>query len=95
MFSYYGAKTKLSHLYPVPKHGRIIEPFAGSARYSLLHYGHDITLYDANPVIVDIWKHLLEASANDIRSLPDIESKRSLDEIASLTITERALIGFH
>lgn len=35
------------------------------------------------------------ATKNDILSLPDIESKRSLDEITSLAPVERDLIGFH
>jgi len=34
MFSYYGSKSKIVDYYPPPKHKRIIEPFAGSARYT-------------------------------------------------------------
>ena len=30
MFSYYGSKSKIAHLYPAPQYDRIIEPFAGS-----------------------------------------------------------------
>ena len=29
MFSYYGSKSKIVHLYPTPKFDKIIEPFAG------------------------------------------------------------------
>lgn len=35
MFSYYGSKSKIVDLYQPPKFDKIIEPFAGSARYSL------------------------------------------------------------
>lgn len=35
MWSYYGSKTKLVDLYPPPKTDKIIEPFCGSAKYSL------------------------------------------------------------
>lgn len=95
MFSYYGSKSKIAHLYPPPKYGRIIEPFAGSARYSLLHFENDVTLFDANPVIVRLWEYLIAASESDILSLPDVESKKSLDEIKELSQPERDLIGFH
>jgi site-specific DNA-adenine methylase len=37
MFSYYGSKSKIVKYYPCPAHDKIIEPFAGSARYSLLN----------------------------------------------------------
>ena len=35
MWSYYGRKSKFINLYPKPKHNIIIEPFAGTAVYSL------------------------------------------------------------
>lgn len=95
MFSYYGSKSKIAHLYPLPKYDRIVEPFAGSARYSLLYADRAVTLFDANPLIVEIWQYLIQASTSDILSLPDIESKKSLDEIQDLSSTERALIGFN
>lgn len=95
MFSYYGSKSKLARLYPKPTHSTIIEPFAGSARYALLYYGHEVWLYDANPLIIDIWQFLIDASRNDILSLPNVESKQSLDDIQNLTDTERALVGFN
>lgn len=95
MFSYYGSKSKLAKLYPAPRYDRIIEPFAGSARYSLLYADREVTLFDANPLIVDIWNYLIDASPADILALPDIESKRYLSDIKGLADVERALIGFH
>lgn len=35
MFYYYGRKKQLAKLYPKPNYSVIIEPFAGSAAYSL------------------------------------------------------------
>lgn len=35
MFYYYGRKKKIAGLYPEPQHSTIVEPFAGSAAYSL------------------------------------------------------------
>lgn len=95
MFSYLGSKSKLAPIYPRPKYGRIIEPFAGSARYSLLHFENDVILYDVNPTVYNIWLYLLTASKKDILSLPDIESKVSLDTHKMLSQVERDLIGFH
>ena len=46
MFSYYGSKSKLVDYYPPPKFDKIIEPFAGSARYSLKYWQNDILLID-------------------------------------------------
>lgn len=95
MFSYYGSKSKIAHLYPAPKYERIIEPFAGSARYSLLHFENEVTLLDANPMIVDIWRYLIAASERDILSLPDVPSKVTLDVFTQLDPVEKNLIGFH
>jgi hypothetical protein len=70
MFSYYGSKSKIVDMYPKPLLSKIIEPFAGSARYSLRYFENEITLVDKYKVIVDIWKHLQKCSENDIKKLP-------------------------
>lgn len=72
MFSYYGSKSKIVHLYPPPKYGKIIEPFAGSARYSLKYWDREILLVDKYDVIVRIWKWLQLCSKNDILKLPNL-----------------------
>lgn len=74
MFSYYGSKSKLVDYYPAPKHHRIIEPFAGSARYSLKYFERDVLLVDKYEVIVKIWNWLKQCSPNDILSLPKFET---------------------
>jgi len=71
MFSYYGSKSKIVDYYPPPKYSKIIEPFAGSARYSLKYFDRDITLIDKYDVIVRIWNWLKVASKNDILSIPE------------------------
>lgn len=70
MFSYYGAKTNIVDLYPKPRHDKIIEPFAGSARYSLKYFDRDVTIVDKYDVIIKIWKFLQQASEKDILSMP-------------------------
>jgi len=62
MFSYYGSKSKIVHLYPTPKHSKIIERFAGSARYSLLYFEKEITVIEKFDKVYKIWKYLQEAT---------------------------------
>ena len=72
MFSYYGSKSKIVNYYPPPKHNKIIEPFAGSARYSLKYWENDILLIDKYEVIIKIWKWLQLCSPGDINKLPNV-----------------------
>ena len=58
MWSYYGSKTKLVDLYPPPKTDKIIEPFCGSAKYSLKYWDKQVLLIDKYSVIVDLWRWL-------------------------------------
>lgn len=78
MFSYYGSKSRVVDLYPAPKHGKIIEPFAGSARYSLKYFDRDVTLVDSYEVIVKIWKWLQMCSVDDIRRLPEPKPREDI-----------------
>src|SRR5690606_37766424 len=72
MFSYYGSKSKLVHLYPEPRYDHIIEPFAGSARYALRYCDRQVTLVDACPKICAIWRWLINASIDDVSALPEL-----------------------
>lgn len=80
MFSYYGSKSKIVHLYPTPKFDKIIEPFAGSARYSLRFWEKDILLVDKFDVIVNIWNWLKQCNKNDILSLPILKQGQKLSD---------------
>lgn len=93
MFSYYGSKSKVIDLYPSPKHKRIIEPFAGSARYSLKYFDRDVLLVDKYDVIVKVWHFLQQASEADIMGLPEPKYKESLDSF-ELSEGEKLLLGF-
>lgn len=92
MFSYYGSKSKIVKKYPKPINDKIIEPFAGSARYALEYYDRDILLVDKYDVIVNIWNYLINASVKDIESLPELELGDKTPEY--LTQTEKDLLGF-
>lgn len=93
MFSYYGSKSKIVDLYPPPKYKRIIEPFAGSARYSLKYWQNDVLLVDKYQTIVDTWDYLKAASRSDILGLPDLKEGDNLDNF-NLSKEEKFLIGF-
>jgi hypothetical protein len=93
MFSYYGSKSKIVDLYPPPKYGKIIEPFAGSARYSLKYWDRDILLVDKYPVIIDVWTFLRNCSPKDILSLPKLQRGLDIREL-NISDEERLFLGF-
>lgn len=98
MFYYYGRRKQIAHLYPKPKYDHIIEPFAGSAAYSMHHVGHrdyQVTLIDKNPNVAEVWQYLISASRKDILSLPEVQESDDIRKIESLSSAERKLIGFH
>lgn len=94
MWSYYGSKNKLVKYYPAPKFKTIIEPFAGSAWYSLKYPDHDVILCEKYKVVYDIWKWLItEATTQEILKYVDFTVGQN---ISNLPIREehKNLIGF-
>jgi len=93
MWSYYGSKSKIINHYPPPKEDKIIEPFAGSARYALKYFDREVLLVDKYEVVVNLWKYLKDASEGDILRLPDMNKGDDLRNMDLSTI-EKTLIGF-
>lgn len=91
MFSYMGAKWRLAKYYGAPAHDTVIEPFAGSACYSLYWNAPKVILYDTNPIIHGIWEYLISVSESEIRQLPTV-----FETVDALPIPQEAkwLIGF-
>ena len=83
LFSFYGSKSKLSRLYPPPKYPVIVEPFAGSAAYSLQYYDRQVILVEVNPRVTAVWKFLLSAEAEHwVRRIPDhVEPGTIVDDL--------------
>jgi site-specific DNA-adenine methylase len=79
--------------YPPPKYKKIIEPFAGSARYSLKYWQNDVLLVDKYHIIVRTWKYLQQCSENDIRKLPILKLGETLDNF-DLSPDEKIFMGF-
>jgi hypothetical protein len=101
MFSYYGSKWRLSPAYPPPLHSVIIEPFAGSACYSLLHGAAaanplfrppEVHLYDKNEKVCMVWQYLIGASEYEIMALPLLRPDEQIP--VSLPQEARYLLGF-
>lgn len=98
-FSYFGSKFRLAKFYPKPIHETIIEPFAGSAGYSLLHYKNNVILYDTYEPIIQLWNYLINVKEEEILSLPvDYKNEpfSKNNPVSNLDICEEAkiLIGF-
>lgn len=94
-FSYYGSKWNIAPKYPAPKYGKIIEPFCGSAQYSLVYPHLKVELYDIYEPIVMAWDFLIHSSEKDILDLPSYFY--SLDDPQWSWISKEAkmLIGFN
>lgn len=91
---YYGGKWRAVHagLYPQPVHRHIIEPFAGAAGYAM-HYPHlAVTLIERDPCIAGIWRWLISAKSDEVRSIPLVDDVADLPEWVPLGA--RDLIGF-
>ena len=96
-FSYFGSKFKACRagLYPAPAHNTIVEPFAGSATYSLVHPELRVELYDLSPVVCGAWDYLIRASPRDILSLPDVPIGGTTHDMGDSVCQEaKYLIGF-
>lgn len=96
MWSYYGRKSKVIDYYPDPLHETIIEPFAGTAVYSLHknNWQKDVVLVDKYEVIIRIWKYLQQATSKDILALPSLAKGDKVDDFSQLIDEEKWLIGF-
>lgn len=81
-FTYFGGKWRSAPKYPAVKHGSIIEPFAGSAGYSVRNPENEVVLVEKDPVISETWRYLLGSHASDIRNLPaQIEDGQNVREL--------------
>jgi site-specific DNA-adenine methylase len=80
MFSYYGSKSKIVGLYPPPKYSKIIEPFAGSARYSLKYFDREILLIEKYEPLVKLWKWLQIATEKDLDNLPILKKGEKISD---------------
>lgn len=69
-FKYPGSKHQAAKHYPAPRHGCIIEPFAGSACYSTRYADRQVILAEKDPEIAALWNYLIHANTAEILTLP-------------------------
>jgi 16S rRNA G966 N2-methylase RsmD len=87
MFSYYGSKRLLAQHYAEPQHDMIVEPFAGSAGYSLhgIRWQKDVLLLDRDTRLVGVWEWLIsEATRAAILALPELRVGETSTEFLSI-----------
>lgn len=89
---YYGAKWRAARSYPAPEHATIVEPFAGAAGYSLHYPSRNVVLVDCYPVVAGMWRWLIGATPDEVRSIPLTDSVDALP--AWVPTGARDLIGF-
>lgn len=93
-FGFYGGKWRdAPKYYPVPQHDTIVEPFAGSAGYSVRYSDRNVILGEKDSVIFGVWEYLIRAPARDILAIPDLAPGQT---VADLPICQEArwLVGF-
>lgn len=81
-FGYYGGKWRdtVKH-YPSPKFDTIVEPFAGSAGYSLRYPNKKVVLCEIDPVLSQVWKYLLKVKPKEILAIPDLKPDETVDDL--------------
>ncbi|BAI88777.1 MULTISPECIES: hypothetical protein [Arthrospira] len=97
MFYYYGRKKQIAKHYPSPNFEAIVEPFAGSAAYSLYgeNWQKNVFLVEKDESVSDIWKWLIEeATPQVINNLPDLEIGEKSSEFLHI-IHAATKMAFH
>lgn len=91
-FCYFGGKWRAAPLYPPPRYGRIIEPFAGAAGYATRYADRKVTLVELDPLIAALWRYLIRVRPAEILSIPAVVTGSADD----LPVCEEArwLVGF-
>ena len=93
-FPFYGSKWNISRHYPRPSHGLVIEPFCGSAGYSLFYDCPIVDLYDDDPIIAGLWNYLLKTTSERILELPELMTVGDSVDNYDICQEEKWLIGF-
>ena len=93
-FGYYGGKWRDAQKhYPRPAHATIVEPFAGSAGYSLRYPDRNVVLCEIDPILVGVWNYLTTVSPKEILKIPDVAPDSTVDEL-DLPQEAKWLVGF-
>ena len=81
MFYYFGRKARLAGKYPAPQYETVIEPFAGSAAFSLTYQPMRAILLEKDQRIVDLWDRLCRMSEIELLNEPDLVAGSMTDDL--------------
>lgn len=78
MFYFYGGKRRLARFYPPPEHNVVVEPFTGSAAYSMRHLQpvkgvrgvERVILIEKDPRVCEVWQRLLKMDPTELADYP-------------------------
>jgi hypothetical protein len=87
VFYYYGGKRMLARQWGPPAYPLIIEPFAGSAGYSMywLDSIDEVWLIEKDKRVVDLWHRLMAMTSEDILALEPPEAGVYTDDFLWMT----------
>lgn len=84
-FGYYGGKYRNARKhYPRPAYGTIVEPFAGSAGYSVRYPDRRVILCEKDPKVAAVWRYLLAVSPTEILAIPDVPLDGTVHDLPGL-----------
>jgi site-specific DNA-adenine methylase len=93
VFYFYGGKRRLARRYPAPKHRVVVEPFAGSAAYSMVHLVpvkgqravDQVILVEKDKRVYDTWVELLAMDVKDVLNYPIPEAGERTSDFLLMT----------
>lgn len=91
-FTYYGGKWRIADKYGAPTFDTVVEPFCGSAGYSVRHNAPKAILADKSEPVCSTWAYLIRASRQEIERLP-VHNVEHIDEY-DLIPEAKLLIGW-
>jgi site-specific DNA-adenine methylase len=88
VFYYYGGKRSLARFYDAPAFPVIVEPFAGSAAYSLFHLASVelVLLVEKDPRVAEVWRRLLSMTPKDVLAMPIPEVGEQTSDFLFMTV---------
>lgn len=69
-FTFFGGKWRDAPNYPRPVFETIVEPFAGSAGYSVRNWTKKVVLVEKDEIIASLWKFLITTTPEEILKIP-------------------------
>ena len=93
-FGYFGGKWRDAlRNYPAPEHPLIVEPFAGSAGYTLEYPDRQVVLCEVDPTIAAVWSYLIHVKPEEINAIPDVSPGTTVDDL-NVCPEAKWLVGF-